>query len=165
MKAAAALSLLFAACAGAPLDRETGPATFEDFVGDWRGTMRIAGGPEVRMSLEVAPVAGEVDRFHWRLQYGEQAVRDYTLVISDRERGAAAVDENNGIVLPTLLRGRELISVFEVQGNVIDIRYRLEPGGLAFSLESFPLDKAEDAGKDVRAWTRVAVQRGFLTRS
>ena len=57
MRTAAALSLLFAACAGAPLDRETGPATFEDFVGDWRGTMRIAGGPEVRMSLEVAPVA------------------------------------------------------------------------------------------------------------
>jgi len=167
---AAALALLFAACAGAPPEPVSPSASlaeqvaFEDFVGDWRGSMRIAGGGEVAMTLQVAPVEGDDQRFHWRLRYGEQAVRDYTLVIHDRERGDAAIDENNGIVLPTLLRGRELISVFEVQGNVINIRYRRESGGLAFALESYQVAQAEDAGEQVRGWPRVAVQRGFLTR-
>lgn len=160
-------ALLLAACAAAPEPPVPGapePATFEDFVGDWRGSMQIAGGRTVAMSLEVAPVSGDPQRFHWRLQYEGQPVRDYTLVVRDRARGEAAVDEHNGIVLPTLLRGRELVSVFEVQGSVIDVRYRLEPAGLVFALESYRPAAAEPAGEGVRAWPQLAVQRGLLTR-
>lgn len=158
----AALAVVYVACAGvAP---RVGGAVFEDFVGDWRGALRLPSGAEVAVSLEVVPVAGVSDRFHWRLRYEGQAVRDYVLVVRDRVSGEAALDENNGIVLPVLLRGEELISVFEVQGALLNVRYGLQGDELAFSLESFRREGAAQAGEGVRGWPQVAVQRGRLRR-
>ena len=116
------------------------------------------------MSLEVAPVVGSSGRFHWRLRYEGQDERDYVLEVRDRASGAAALDENNGVVLPLLLRGDELISVFEVRGAVVNVRYRLIGEELLFSLESYRQEDASPAGGDVRGWPEVAVQRGRLRR-
>ena len=89
------------------------------------------------MSLQVEPVAGDANRFHWRLRYGGEEVRDHTLVVRDRSRGVAAFDENNGIVLPVQLSDAELISVFEVGGSVLNVRYRRERDGLRVCVDSY----------------------------
>lgn len=158
--AAMATSAALGACVGAARP----DATFEDFVGDWRGRLRLPDGRDVGMSLEVSPVDGDAERFHWRLRYEGQDVRDYTLIVRDRPAGEAELDENNGVVLPTTLRAGALISVFEVQGAVLNVRYRLERGALHFELESYRPDRGRPAGARVRAWPSVAVQRGLLRR-
>lgn len=75
------MALLCAACAGAA--SRPGGAAFEDFVGSWQGALRLPGGGEVSMSLEVAPVLGSSGRFHWRLRYEGQDERDYVLEVRD----------------------------------------------------------------------------------
>ena len=158
---AASLCLLFAACAS--VDQLGSSAGFEDFVGDWSGSLQRPDGEAIAMSLQVEPVAGDANRFHWRLRYGGEEVRDHTLVVRDRSRGVAAFDENNGIVLPVQLRDAELISVFEVGGSVLNVRYRRERDGLRVCVDSYSEGASEPAGQQVRAWPKIAVQRGWLT--
>ena len=115
------------------------------------------------MSLQVEPVAGDANRFHWRLRYEGEEVRDHTLVVRDRSRGVAAFDENNGIVLPVQLSGSELISVFKVGGEVLNVRYRRERDGIRVCVDRYSEGTSEPAGQQVRAWPRIAAQRGWLT--
>lgn len=136
----------------------------EDFVGEFAGTLYLASGQQVEMRLEVAPVASAVGRFHWRLTYAGQPVRDYVLVALDAAAGRFAIDEQNGIVLPASLLLGELVSVFRVGKNLLDVRYRLCPDGVEFALESFDPEAGEPAGNGVLTIPRVAVQRALLRR-
>jgi hypothetical protein len=125
------------------------PTTAEDdisgaFPDKWFGTwsgpfeIRMAGRPTtiLPMSLRIEPIA-ESDRFTWEIIYGEgnaAQVRPYELVPVDAAQGRYQIDEKNSIILSAALFGRDLTSIFTVQGSLIVVRMRFEDDAIHYHI-------------------------------
>ena len=127
---------------------EESGATFpESWVGAYGGDLviRSPGAASKTVAAEMRVEATEsADRFRWRLRYGEQAWREYRLVVVDRATGSFVLDEQNSIRIPAVLLDDELISVFSVMGNRISVRYRKDGDTVLLDMLS---TTAEPAGK------------------
>lgn len=80
------------------------------------------------MELRVAAGADPAT-LSWTIVYGEgeaKQERPYTLVAVDAAKGELAIDEGNGIVLPTRRLGDSLWSAFAVEQTMLVASYRLE---------------------------------------
>ncbi len=75
--------------------------------------------------------------FQWTIIYGEDSLRqerNYMLIkIADNR---FKIDENNGIFLSCNLVGNQLMSVFEVENNLIHITYTFNRNKVYFDLTS-----------------------------
>jgi hypothetical protein len=92
--------------------------------GEWRGTLHIAErNIEIPMGLDILPIDGR-DAWTWRMTYGEQPPREYTLVPTERAN-RFIIDENNGILLDVRRDERTMTSVFAVGEILIVSRYEL----------------------------------------
>lgn len=92
--------------------------------GEWRGTLHIAErNVEIPMGLDVLPIDGR-DAWTWKLTYGQQPAREYTLIPTERAN-RFIIDENNGILLDARLDGRTMTSVFALGEILIVSRYEL----------------------------------------
>ncbi len=162
--------LLFPACATGPTARPasgSGAVPFADFVGSWRGTLVMHGGPvpqRVAMGLDVEPQAGDPSRYRFVLRYGGTDVRDYLLIVDDAATGDCRIDERNGIELRARLVPGELIAVFAVGGSTLVTRYRRVGDGVEFALESFEEERGVATGHGVTTYAKVALQRALLLR-
>ncbi len=107
----------------------------EDAIGKYSGTLLIdspRGQQEISMEFHLNKT-DSVHRFEYKLIYAGQ-LRNYTLVIKDKEKGICEVDENNGIVLPSRFSGNTLFSFFEVQGNFLSSRFEFQKDSLVFEI-------------------------------
>jgi len=113
-----------------------------DWVGIWKGKLEIFGPDgkkrqEVPMRIEILPNEKyrNQDWYHWRIQYGEQATREYLLVHSDTlGYRQYAIDEQNGIVLPIGVFENKTYCSFEVEGSMISDIHTLQGDTLLFEL-------------------------------
>ena len=138
-----------------------------DFLGTWVGTLHSPGradGRTVTMRLVVTPIAGAADRLRWQLGYGDDDVRDYVLRIDDAATGRCTIDERNGIELAARFAAGELVSVFAVGGQLLDVRYRRVADAVEFALEAFDRDGGEATGQGVSTFPTVSRQRATLRR-
>ncbi len=149
------------------------PAVFpDDWVGQWAGECRLLG-PEgermrFRMELEIGPM--HKGRGSWRVTYGEgedAQVRPYELLTVDAAAGHYAIDEHNGIVLDSYVRGGAFYSAFSMQGNLLLARY--ECVGDDLHVEIATVDEQAERENElprmtVKAFPMKAVQRGVLRR-
>jgi len=175
VKALAAGSLaLLAACAVAPAPAAVAvdPPGLPGFGGCFRGTLRMfdRGGAErsVAMGLDVLPAAAAPGEFTWRLRYGDgeaAQVRDYRLQVGDAAAGRYAVDERNGIVLAARRVDDELVSLFAAGDQLLAVRYRAVPAGIAFALEACAPAGGAPTGQGVRTFAEFGCQRAILLRS
>lgn len=160
--------VLVAACAAPPSPPAAAQAASpRDFVGCFRGPLQLRGGsgaPSVTMQLLVEPLDGSADRLRWQLRYGEHDVRDYVLTIDDAATGRCTIDEQNGIALAGSFADGELVTVFEVGGQVLDCRYRLVGEGVEFALEAVDRGAGTATGQGVTTFAKVAWQRALLRR-
>ncbi|WP_375238375.1 hypothetical protein [Aurantibacter sp.] len=96
----------------------------EDYLGIYKGKLKIdnpRGQQEIEMEFHLKATDGS-NVFKYTLVYvvnGEPSPRNYTLKIIDKAKGEYVVDENNGIILDAKYVNNSLISVFEVQGNLL----------------------------------------------
>lgn len=166
---AALVAVPFLAAAGEEPEPAAFPASWE---GTWKGDLVIeragAAAQVVPMSLVVKPTEAP-DRWAFRIRYGEQPERPYELVVVDAEKGRYDVDEGNSIVIPSRLVGGELVSVFEVSGNRVAARYRLDGGKLHVDLlmsGAAPTGKTggENGVPEVKVFAPLTVQRAVLAR-
>jgi hypothetical protein len=168
-----ALLLAFAACATPPVPPSPAidPPGLPGFGGCFRGTLRMFGASgerTVALGLDVLPVADAPGEFTWRLRYGEGAtaqVRDYRLQVVDAAAGRYAVDERNGIVLALRRVDDELVSLFAAGDQLLSVRYRAVPTGVAFALEACAPQGGTPTGQGVRTIAEFGCQRGILARS
>lgn len=116
----------------APAPKEVAMSSLpEDWMGEWRGTLHIADrNAQIPMRLDIQPEEDREGRpaWTWRIAYGEQPVREYTLVATERA-GRFVLDENNGIFLDMRLDERVMHSVFGVGEIMIVSRYELLDDG------------------------------------
>lgn len=168
------LLALLAACASAPspIVVAVDPPGLPGFGGCFRGVLRMFDGAgaerTVAMGLDVLPAADAPGEFTWRLRYGDgeaAQVRDYRLQVVDAAAGRYAVDERNGIVLAVRRVDDELVSLFAAGDQLLAVRYRAVPAGIAFALEAFASSGGTPTGQGVRTFAEFARQRAILARS
>jgi hypothetical protein len=169
---AAALAATLAACATSPSAAAPAidPPGLPGFGGMFRGTLRMFGAEgerTVAMGLDVLPADGAPGEFTWRLRYGEGdagQVRDYRLQVLDAAAGRYQIDEQNGIVLAARRFDDELVSLFAGGDQLLFVRYRAVPAGIAFALESCAPQAGTPTGQGVRSIAEFGCQRGILVR-
>lgn len=96
----------------------------EDYLGVYKGVLNIdnsKGQQKIDMEFHLK-ATDSVDVFTYTLVYainGTPSPRNYTLKVVDKAKGEFILDENNGIILDAKYVNNSLISVFEVQGNLL----------------------------------------------
>ncbi len=113
------------------------------WTGTWTGTLNIysakGNAPSVPMAVEVIRLDTSTQgRYAFTLMYGsrDKDYRPYELVPVAPEKGLWRVDEKNGIVLESYLRGPKLLCWFVVQGSRILSTYEKTGDTLIFEVVS-----------------------------
>ncbi len=112
----------------------------DDWMGCWKGNLKIYGHEGVKQEVPMAIEHGKTDKtdeFSWALFYGEdkeKGKRDYYLKVEDLEKGHFLLDEKNDIFLDTYLIGNKMISDYTVEGNQITSVYTLEQSKMIFEI-------------------------------
>lgn len=147
------------------------PVAFpQDYFGIYKGVLHIKnsrGTQEVDMEYHLLP-SQEPDKYIYKLVYDGNA-RDYTLITQDAVKGVYAVDENNGIILPTYLNNHALHSFFSVSGNLLTSRAEFFQDHMTFEILFAPLEGHETGGKDdipvVTGYDITTFQKAVLIKS
>ncbi len=131
------------------------PGLPQPWLGTWRGEAIIdnPGGKADSFQMElVVDSTPSLDRFTWRLTYdGVQgkSVRDYELVLKDRQQGHYVIDEKNGIEIDAVLIESSLMSHFSVSGQTIWVKYELvgpSNNEIIFELVTAPEESETSSG-------------------
>lgn len=102
----------------------------QSWVGTWSGNLEIYNWSglqqEVPMQLYITQI--DSNSYTWKIHYGdptdEKGIRAYTLHTADKNRGHYIIDENNGILIDAYYIDGELLSTFEVMGNLLSSVYQ-----------------------------------------
>lgn len=145
----------------------------DDFFGRYTGMLTIDNGSnvqEIEMSFELS-ATDTLGMYNYVLGYQGQAPRQYLLKTVDANKGLYQVDEQNDIVLDARLVGQTLISIFEVQGNLITTREEFfTDGRMIFEITMVKTTQPELSGgtseeiPEVKSYPIRVVQRAHLTR-
>jgi len=106
-----------------------------DFLGSYKGTIVInnsKGRQEIAMEFHLKKTT-LANKYDYVIVYNKQP-RNYTLIVTDKEKGIYNIDENNGIILPAKLHNNILYSLFEVQGNFLSSRLAFHQNYLNFEI-------------------------------
>lgn len=111
----------------------------EDYFGIYKGDLEITnarGKQTIGMEFHLM-ATDSVDTYTYKIVYiaeGKRNDRNYTLKAIDKEKGAFAVDENNGILLSAKYIDNTLYSVFEVQKNLLITTERFYEDKMIFEI-------------------------------
>jgi len=150
---------------------EAFPASWE---GEWRGDLLVFQyGKEVQripMSLTILPL-GSDGQYTWAIQYGrdESGLRPYRLLPIDPEKGAYAIDEQNGIVLDGFFQRDTYYSLFSVSGSLLQTRVQRTQDTLLYEITAGPLKALNTTGGQdsipaVDSYAVPTLQRAILRR-
>lgn len=111
----------------------------QEWQGNYYGTLNVStvqgDTMSYAMGLEIHNLSDTT--VSWVIIYGEDSLKDVrNYVLKSTGNNQYGIDEMNGIVLSCSLIGNQLISVFEVQGNLIHVIYRCEENAIHFNLIS-----------------------------
>ena len=138
--------------------------------GTWSGTLVITPPSnkitEIPISLKIEPIK-DSENVTWAITYHEKdkdLVKDYTLKPKAKKPGVFDIDENNGIVLPARLVQGVLLSVFEVEGNLLTARYELTDGAINFEVTSASKQEKKTGNDTVQGYIVTVVQSATLKK-
>jgi hypothetical protein len=138
--------------------------------GTWSGTLVITPPSnkttEIPISLKIEPVK-DTENVTWVITYHEKnkyLVKDYTLKPNAKKPGVYDIDENNGIILPARLVKGVLLSVFEVEGNLLTARYELTDGAIQFEVTSASKQEKKTGNDTVQGYNVTVVQSATLKK-
>ena len=121
------------------ISKASGQSHFpKDWQGLYRGELQIYSNgiiaQKVPMHLEIQYLDDK--SYSWHIQYGTDStgLRPYVLLLTDPGKGRYEIDEKNGIILPADLLGQKLISIFEVQDNLLVSQYEKIGDEITFSI-------------------------------
>lgn len=94
---------------------------------------------EVEMELIIEQVGLDPKKWEWKIIYGENKIkgmREYQLIVKDKEKGQYVIDERNSIMLDAQFINGKLFSRFSVMGNLILATYKKEGEYIYFEILS-----------------------------
>ena len=111
----------------------------EDYFGIYKGDLEITnakGKQSIGMEFHLM-ASDSVDTYIYKIVYimdGKRNDRNYTLKAINKNKGAFAIDENNGILLNAKYIDNTLYSVFEVQKNLLITTERFYADKMIFEI-------------------------------
>ena len=142
----------------------------EDYFGVYKGMLTInqANGKVQKIPMEFHLLATDTaKRFIYKLVYDGQP-RNYNLVEKDAEKGIYAVDENNGIILPSKYIDNTLYSYFQVGKNFLNSRLSFSKKQLEFEILFANMEEKEKTGEntdyEIYGYPITTVQKAILKR-
>ncbi len=111
--------------------------------------------------------------YNWTIVYGKDSTRqERNYVLKPDGNNHFLLDEQNGIELHMSHSDNSITSVFDVQGNLLHVKYTLSKKGIMYELTSSNA-KAETGGgkiegqkvQTVYTYKTIAFQSAFLKRS
>lgn len=128
----------------------------EDYIGQWEGDLEIYSGNKMIMEVKMSLLIDETtqkDTFLYNLVYQgagqEPDIRNYLLIVEDRELGKYMIDEQNTVVLPMQMFGKKLVSSFVVEGSIVHFIYNLLDDAILVEVLSGPYDQATFTGEEL----------------
>lgn len=128
----------------------------EDYIGQWEGSLEIYSGNKMIMEVKMSLLIDETtqkDTFLYNLVYQgagqEPDIRNYLLIVEDRELGKYKIDEQNTVVLPMQMFGKKLVSSFVVEGSIVHFIYNLQKDAILVEVLSGPYDQATFTGEEL----------------
>lgn len=94
---------------------------------------------KIEMELIIKQISLDSNRYEWQIIYGTDKVkglREYELIVKNRDKGLYIIDERNSILLDAFLVNGKLISRFSVAGNLITATYEKEGDYIHFEILS-----------------------------
>ncbi len=159
--------------------KATAPAFPAAWLGHWKGsiTQTAPGGRTMSFSMELKIAkTDDPNTFQWIIIYegaqGRQE-RPYMLIVKDAAKGQFAIDEKNGIIIPSQHLDGVVYTQFSVQGNRIWTREELVGAGMPDERIAVEIGTIDDSAvtksgggevPEVSSWTPLSVQRGELRR-
>ncbi len=111
----------------------------ESWEGNYKGELQILGVDSVQMKfimkLDIIKKTDSI--YQWKIIYdakGKEDIRDYELVLVDREKGIYKIDEKNTIMIDSYYRMGIFTNFFEVMNTLIIISFTKKQNGLLFEL-------------------------------
>ncbi len=127
-----------------------------DYMGQWKGNLDIYSGnrliKKVNMSLFIDSTVTDHTYIYNMVYQGageEPDIRNYLLVVVDRELGKFKIDEQNSVELPMQLFGRKLVSSFVVEGSLVYFLYTLMEDKIMVEVISGPYEQATFTGEQM----------------
>jgi len=119
------------------------------WIGDWKGELKIYSYEGLKqvvpMELHIHPLANLL-RYSWTIVY-DTVPRNYELVRLDSSKNSFAIDEKNGILINSAAMGNQLISRFEVEGNLLESVYEMKsPDEITMELRAGDIDHSWSTG-------------------
>lgn len=147
------------------------PSNFpEDYFGIYKGTLTInqTDGKVQKIPMEFHLLATDTSqRYVYKLVYDGQP-RNYNLVEKDTEKGIYAVDENNGIILPSKYIDNTLYSYFQVGENFLNSRLSFSENQLEFEILFANMEAKERTWEstdyEIYGYPITTVQKAVLKR-
>ena len=124
-----------------------------------------------KMELDISKI-DEVS-YNWVISYGEDSTRqERAYQLNFIGMNIYEMDEKNSILLKVSYSNNALTSVFEVDGNLLHVTYRLDKKGILFELTSsnektVSGGSPNDSGSNIPvviSYQTVAFQTAFLKR-
>lgn len=181
------LAILLLLCSAAnlwahsPTDETASMSFPASWIGTWKGPASLVapGRDEHKFQMELIVAAtDDPARYAWTIVYaennGQRQERKYELIVRDAAKGQYAVDEKNGIIIPSTLLDGTLYSSFEVQGTRVNTRMKLESPGtdeqritvemISGSVQSAESSGGKDGVPEVLSVIPRSLQRATLQR-
>lgn len=132
----------------------------EEWFGTYSGTMEITNfkGKKSEVFMELLIEQKTDTSYTFNIIYGKDTIRQLrTYELIHDTINQFKMDEKNGIILPMMLFNNRLISVFEVQGNLLHVSYTLDKKHIVFRTTSSRKSLASGGEGD------IPVVEGFST--
>lgn len=115
----------------------------EDWIGHYSGNLEIYSKKGLSQSVQMQLTIGakdSSDMYQWKMQYGEEDIRNYAIKMVDQEAGHYVMDEFNGLFLDGYHLGNTFTSHFSVESVEITSIYKKEGNQLSFQIISSGTD-------------------------
>ena len=115
----------------------------DSWLGKYKGDLMIYGVDSVKMkvemNLDILKTASD-SIYNWTLSYdlnGKKDIREYSLVVVDKQKGHYQIDERNSIILDGYLHNNKVFtSFFEVSKSFIIATYTKKENAVLFEIIS-----------------------------
>jgi hypothetical protein len=138
----------------------------QNIQGDWKGKLYIysTNGKNMEIPMSISVLKTNSDSIlTWTMTYDVQEPRKYELHIINASKGLYQIDELNGIVIPALHRGSELITNYEVMGNHMTVIYDLtSQSDLLFKVNMWRTSNGKITGDTIMGGDTIPKVTTFL---
>jgi hypothetical protein len=142
----------------------------DSWQGKYKGELHIFGIDSIQMKVDMGlDIIKKTDStYQWKMTYvfrEIEDIRNYQLVVVDRDKGIYGIDEQNSIFIDSYYRNGVFTSMFKVEGSYIISSYQKVEDELIFDLISADGENPKSTGNSQVEETLIPEVLSFLVNA